>query len=301
MATYSPGIHDHRKRVVPPPKVLLLILPAVILLCAFLVVPMLGLLRSSFYPGSSPFVQSGVSVEQYVRLISDTFYLNVLVDTIVIALIVALVSLIIGFPVGYSLARLPPHQRRWRMILVVLPLTLSLVVVVFGWLVILGRQGLVNSVLLGLGLVDSPQRFLFNRTAVLIVLIHQFLPFMILSIMSVVTQIAPELERASANLRANRLKTFRRIIIPLAMPGILTGFSLVFVLAVSAFITPRIIGGARIQMYGNLIYEQILVTLNWPFGSAMSFILIATTLIVMMSFNALIAGTLFRKGRNHAR
>src|SRR5690606_6868622 len=101
-------------------------------------------------------------------------------------------------------------------------------------------------------------RLLFNRVAVLLVLVQQFLPFMILSVMSVVTQINPVLEQAAANLRADRYTTFRKVVLPLSMPGILSGLTLVFILSVSAFITPRLIGGARIQMVGSLIYEQVL-------------------------------------------
>lgn len=210
-------------------------------------------------------------------------------------------SLVIGFPVGYSLGRLRPDERRWRLIIVILPLTLSLVVVVFGWLVILGGNGVVNFTLVGLGLIDSPQRLLFNRVAVLVVLVQQFLPFMILSVMSVVVQIDPVLEQAAANLRANRFRTFRKVVLPLAMPGILVGVTLVFILTVSAFITPRLIGGARVQMIGSLSFEQVLVILNWPFGAAMSFILLVITLALIVTVNTLLAVRFMGRGAARAR
>jgi len=220
-------------------RLLLLLLPVAAFLFAFLVLPMLGLLRTSFLPGERSFGATGFSFEQYVKFLGDGYYLGVLAETIGFGVAAAFVSLVLGFPVGYSLARLPPSKRRWRLIIVILPLTLSLVVVVFGWLVLLGRNGLVNSVLVGLGVFETPQRLLFNRVAVLVVLVQQFLPFMILSVMSVVTQISPALEQAAANLHANRFTTFRRVIVPLAMPGILSGMTLVFILSASAFITPR--------------------------------------------------------------
>jgi putative spermidine/putrescine transport system permease protein len=279
----------------------LLVAPALLILVLFLIVPMLGLFRASFYPGTRSFGASGFSLDQYAKFASDSFYLSVLLETLAYGAIVALGSLIVGFPVGYSLARLVPNKRRWRMILVILPLTLSLVVVVFGWLVILGRSGLVNAILVGFGLVDSPQRLLFNRTAVLIVLMQQFLPFMILSVMSVVTQIDPVLEEASANLRANRFTTFRRVVVPLAMPGIIAGLTLVFILSVSAFITPRLVGGSRVQMIGSLIFEQVMVILNWPFGAAMSFLLLLVTLAVTVGVNAFVARRFFDRGEAHAR
>ena len=147
--------------------------------------------------------------------------------------------------------------------------------------------------MMSFNLVERPQRLLFNRAAVLVVLIQQFLPFMILSVMSVVTQIDPALEQASANLRANRFTTFRRVIIPLA---------LVFILSASAFITPRMVGGARVQMLGSLIYEQVTSLLNWPLGSAMSFILLVLTLLLTMGVNMALAVRLTStRAEQHAR
>ncbi len=201
--------------------VALLLAPMVLLLIGFLVIPVLGLFRSSFLPGNHLLDGSGFSLTQYVRFFSDSYYSSVLLETFNDGLIVSLICMGVGFPTGYSLARLPAFARRWRTIIVIMPLTLSLVVIVFGWLVILGRNGLVNSLFVSLGVFSSPKNLLFSRPAVLIVLVQQFLPFMILSVMSVITQIDPVLEQAAANLRANRFATFRKIIIPLAIPGIL--------------------------------------------------------------------------------
>lgn len=277
-------------------RLLFLLLPLVLFLMFFLVLPMLGLLRTSFLPGERAFGATGFSLEQYVKFLGDGYYIGVLAETIGFGVASALVSLALGFPVGYSLARLPPSKRRWRLIVVILPLTLSLVVVVFGWLVVLGRNGVVNSVLVGLGVFESPQRLLFNRGAVLVVLVQQFLPFMILSVMSVVTQISPALEQAAANLHANRFTTFRRVILPLAMPGILSGLTLVFILSAAAFITPRLIGGSKVQMVGSLIFEQVTAILNWPFGSAMAFVLLVLTLAVTIGGNAALARMFISKG-----
>ncbi|WP_092303397.1 ABC transporter permease [Bradyrhizobium sp. Ghvi] len=272
----------------------------IILLTGFLVVPVLGLLRSSFLSGNHLLEGSGFSLEQYFHFFSDSYYTSVLVETFFDGLVVSLICVVIGFPTGYSLARLPPLARRWRMIIVIMPLTLSLVVVVFGWLIILGRNGLLNSLFVSLGIFASPKILLFSRPAVLIVLVQQFLPFMILSVMSVVTQIDPVLEQAAANLRANRFATFRKVIIPLAVPGILVGFNLVFVLSVSAFITPRLIGGSRVAMLGSLIYERIMAELNWPSGAAMAFVLFVSGLGFTAALNALAASRFIVRGRRHA-
>ncbi|MGY4335068.1 putative spermidine/putrescine transport system permease protein [Bradyrhizobium sp. LB7.2] len=286
------------RRVLTPA---LLLAPMILLLVIFLIVPTLGLLRASFLSGSHLLDGSGFSLQQYVRFFSDSYYSSVLFETFVDGIIVSLICLGIGFPTGYSLARLPSLARRWRTIIVIMPLTLSLVVIVFGWLIILGRNGVVNSILLGSGLSSSPKQLLFSRPAVLTVLVQQFLPFMILSVMSVVTQIDPVLEHAAANLRANRFATFRKIIIPLAVPGILAGFNLVFVLSISAFITPRLIGGNRVAMLGSLIYERIMAELNWPSGAAMAFILLVSGLGVTAALNALAASRVLVKGARHAR
>ena len=263
--------------------------------------------NKSDYDAARAFGSKILSVRQIRRLGTDAtleeipvFPRSVLAETIGFGLASAFVSLLIGFPVGYSLARLPPEKRRSRLIAVILPLTLSLVVVVFGWLVVLGRNGLLNSLLIGFGLIDRPHQLLFNRTAVLVVLVQQFLPFMILSVMSVVAQINPVLEQAAANLRANRFTTFRRVVLPLAMPGILSGLTLVFILTASAFITPRLIGGPRIQMIGSLIYQQVMTILNWPFAAAMAFILLIITLAVTWVANATLAVRLDSEKSGHA-
>ena len=169
----------------------------------------------SFLPGETAFGGRGWSLTQYGKIFGDPFYLRVLIETLGYGVAVALATVLLGFPVAHSLARMPARARRWRLALIILPLTLSLVVNVFAWLVILGGSGLVNELLLVTGLVDAPLRLLFNRGAVLVVLVHTFLPFQILSIMSVIAQIDPRLEEAAANLRANRWTTFRRVLLPM--------------------------------------------------------------------------------------
>lgn len=261
--------------------------PAVLFLVFFMAIPLISLGRVSLFDTDRSFGGAGWTLRHYARFVGDWYYLAVLGETVLYGVVVAAGCLIAGFPLGYSLARMSAAARRWRIPLVILPLTLSLVVNVFGWLIVLGRSGLVNKALLGLGLIEAPVQFLFSTGAVLLVLAQTFLPFQVLSIMSVVTQIDPALEQASANLRAGRWRTMWRVVFPLAMPGMLAGASLVFILSVSAFITPRLIGGTRVQMLGSLIYEQTLVTLNWPFGAAMSLLLLAIVFALIVVANRL--------------
>ncbi|MET4121842.1 ABC-type spermidine/putrescine transport system permease subunit I [Bradyrhizobium sp. JR1.5] len=157
---------------------LFLLAPALLMLVVFLLIPAVLVLRISLYPGTTSIGAEGYSLAQYAKFFGNSLYLSVLGETVAYALIVCLGCLVLGFPVGYSLARHPPPKRRLLMLMVIVPLTLSLVVVIFGWLVLLGRQGVVNDILVGLRIVPRPQQLLFNRTAVVIVLIQQFLPFL---------------------------------------------------------------------------------------------------------------------------
>lgn len=261
-----------------------LLAPAVAAVVLILSVPVLWLVRISLYPQDQSYDLSGWSVVHYVKALTDSLYLESLARTTFYSLVVTLSTAIIGFPLGYAAAR--GRLRRWKIFFIVLPLTLSLVVNIFGWIMILGQNGLLNSALLSLHLLDQPRQFLFGVGTVILVLGHTYLPFQILSIMSVVAQIDPTLEEASASLRGNRWVTFRRVIIPLARPGIVTGSTIVFILTISAFIIPQLIGGASVQMYAVLVFQQMMTVLNWPFGAALSLILLALALGFAALFRA---------------
>ena len=268
----------------------LLLIPALLVVLVVLGLPVAMLLRMSLVPTEGPIYSGGWSGRHYEAFFGDPFFSGVLLETVAYGLVVAVGTAIVGFPLAYSLARGSERTRRLRFIILILPLSLSLVVNVFGWMVILGRAGLVNSVLVWAGIIDRPVQLLFDRPAVLVVLAHSFLPFQVLSIMSVIVQIDPVLEQAAASLRASRLATFRRVILPLAWPGILAGSTIVFMLTISAFVTPRFIGGTRVPMLGSLILEQVLSVLNWPFAAAMSMLLLTIALVV-----AALAGRIGRR------
>jgi putative spermidine/putrescine transport system permease protein len=252
-------------------------------------VPIVWLVRISAYPQNLAYGLSGWSAVHYIKALTDSLYLGSLARTTLYSVIVTVGTAIIGFPLGYAAAR--GRVRRWKMFFIVLPLALSLVVNIFGWIMILGQNGLLNSVLIGVHVLDQPKQFLFGIGTVLLVLGHTYLPFQILSIMSVVTQIDPMLEEASASLRGNRWTTFRRVIIPLARPGIAAGSTIVFILTISSFIIPELIGGASVQMYAVLIFQQMMTVLNWPFGAALSLILLAVALGFARLFQAAARGS----------
>jgi putative spermidine/putrescine transport system permease protein len=155
------------------------------------------------------------------------------------------------------------------------PLLVSVVVRSFGWLVILGPNGLINSTLTGLGVVDEPLRLLYTETAIVLGLTHVFLSFMVLSIAAALDRIDPALIRAAQNLGASPRQAFRRIVLPLSLPGVAAGCLIVFTLSTSAFITPALLGGPRVKVMSFLAYQQSLLLTDWPYGSAIAFILLA--------------------------
>jgi putative spermidine/putrescine transport system permease protein len=187
-----------------------------------------------------------------------------------------------GFPVAYFLAR---TRSRWRGVLifvVVSPLLISVVIRNLGWLPVLGSSGVVNWVLLNLHIVSEPVRMISNYTGVVIGLVHALSPFMILSLMTVIQRIEPEIEEASINLGASPFETFWRIVVPLSRPGVLAGYLLVFTVVLSAFTTPGMMGGNRVLVMSTYIGQQIRTVLNYPFAAMAAVILMLVTTITTL-------------------
>lgn len=271
----APGRRPRRTAV-------LLLLPIAVVLAAFFITPVTILARYSFFiarPGGE-MIPAWV-LDNYVRFLGDTFHLGVLWNTVRLGLWVAGVCLALGFPLAYTLARTPSRRRRSLGITVLLiPLMTSVVVRSYGWMILLASSGPINKLLLGLGLIDRPIQLLFKPQGVIIALVEVLLPFMVLSIMPVIQGIDPHLEEASQSLGAGPFATFRRVVLPLSLPGIAAGSILVFVLTISAFATPRLIGGATTQVMSIFIYDQALSVFNWPFGAAVSMLLLAVVLFL---------------------
>jgi putative spermidine/putrescine transport system permease protein len=223
-------------------------------------------------------ITGGITLGHYARLVSDLYYLEIIGRTLALGAAVTLATLVIGYPVAYFLARTRSRWRNWLTILVVFPLLLNLVVRTFGWIALLAQNGLVNQALLGLGLVDAPVKLLFNFAGLLIGLTHIFLPFMVLVLVGAIQNIPRDVEDAARVLGASWLGAFLRVTLPLSAPGVLSGSILVFVLTISALVTPRLLGGPTYQVMSTLIYDEFLQRLNWPAGSAEALLL---TLIVL--------------------
>ncbi len=259
-----------------------LLAPALVLLAVAFVVPVAMLVPTSVRP-YVPLVgiTSGFTARHYVKLLTDSYYLEIIGRTLALGLTVTCSTLIIGYPLAFFLARTSSRWRNWLTILVVFPLMLNLVVRTFGWIALLAQNGLVNQALQALGLVESPVKLIFNFAGLLIGLTHIFLPFMVLVLIGAIQNIPRDVEDAARVLGASWGSAFIRVTLPLSAPGILSGSILVFVLTISALVTPRLLGGPTYQVMSTLIYDEFLSRLNWPAGSAQSLLLTVMVLALV--------------------
>ena len=185
------------------------------------------------------------------------------------------ICFVLGFPLAYTIARSPARWQPLLLLLVMLPFWTNFLVRTYAWMIVLRQDGLVNGLLLALGIVDAPLEFLYTPTAVVIGLVYGYLPFMVLPLYVAVERLDPLLVEAAWDLYASRWAIFARVVVPLTMPGIVGGCVLVFIPSIGSFITPDLLGGARSMMIGNLIQHEYLVVRDWPLGSAVSFVLMA--------------------------
>ncbi len=280
-----------RLRRPSPARGLGLLAPALAVLGVAFLLPIGLMVPTSFRP-YRPLVGigRGLTATHYAKLLTDLFYLEIIGRTLALGVTVAFLTLLIGYPVAFFLARSRWRRRHWLTILVVFPLLLNLVVRTFGWIALLADNGLINQALMGLGLVEAPVRLLFNFAGLLIGLTHIFLPFMVLVLVGVIQHIPRDVEDAARVLGAGWAGTFLWVTLPLSVPGILSGSILVFVLTISALVTPRLLGGPTYQVMSTLIYDEFLQRLNWPAGSAMALLLTAVTLGLI-----LVSGLLARR------
>jgi putative spermidine/putrescine transport system permease protein len=266
-------------------KPFLLIAPAVLLLGLFLVLPYVNIGIMSFRnPGNGSPYAPGFTTGNYLRLFSDSFYLEQIANTLMIGAITTFACLILGFPVAWQLARTQMRFRGLAYGLVLSPLLVGIVIRSYGWTILLGNNGMINRALIDMGLIDRPLALMYNSLGIVIALVHVFLPFMILPLMSALQGIDPSIEAAARSLGAGRITAFRRIVLPLAMPGIQAGCILVFVLSLSAYVTPSLIGGLRVKTMAVSVVDALIDTFQWPFGSAMALMLSLTGAAVVLIF-----------------
>jgi putative spermidine/putrescine transport system permease protein len=219
-------------------------------------------------------ITTSVSAQSYTKFLTDGYYWSMAWDTLVLGVVVTAATVLVSYPIALFLMRTTSRFRGVLVALAIAPLLTSSVVRTYGWIVLLGDQGVVNSGLQGVGLLNGPLQLVNNKLGVYIALVEILMPYMILALLAGFGRYSPELEQAAASLGASRWKVFWRVVWPLSMPGVLTGALLVFVLAISSFVTPRLVGGGRVFLVATEIYDQAMLTLDWPFAAAISFILL---------------------------
>lgn len=235
-------------------------------------------------------------LNQYANFLGDRFSLGVLGSTLLLGVKVTALCLVFGYPVAWLHARSGPLGRGVIMLIVLLPLLTSVVVRTFAWIVILGRQGIVNSALLSMGVIDTPLRLLYTDVGVVTALAQVQMPLMVLPLSTALGRIDPNLSDASSALGAGAWRTFVKVTLPLSLPGIIAGCMLTYAAAITAFITQSLIGGGQMVFMPMYIYQQASTLQNWPFAAAISIIFLVAVLAVVTLFN-----TLGRLSRGYAQ
>ncbi|WP_414474085.1 ABC transporter permease [Microvirga sp. M2] len=252
-----------------------LLTPIGLLYLAFLIAPIGYFLSVSLLKYSpEQLYLPQVTTENYERLLLDGYYRQIIYDTFRISAIVTAVTAVLGYALAYFLSRMTSAWRGLLMFLVIAPLMTGVIVRTYGWIVLLGNDGLVNQILLRLGIVDQPVGLLNTEPTVIVALIHIMLPYMVFPIFSSLASQDPHLVPAASTLGARSMRAFFEITLPLSRSGIVMGAALVFTLTAGSIVTPELLGGRNVTMMGQTIYQLILSTFNWPLGAAVAAILV---------------------------
>ena len=254
-------------------QAILLALPASLALLFFFILPMVYILIRTL-------TENGTA--DFTEFFTDPFYLDILWTTIRVSLVSTAVSLLLGYPTAYYMARTTSRLKQAMVIVILFPFLVSAVVRSYGWMVILGTNGLLNQLLLGLGLISEPLKLLNTEAAVIIGMIHLLIPYMILSLVGVLQSIDPNVEYAAYSLGASPMTTFRKVVFPLSTPGIISGCVLVFTMSMTSYVTPKLLGGSKLRMMATMVVQEINVNFDWGAASAISYILLAVILAVQV-------------------
>jgi len=253
-----------------------LLAPAALAVSLVLLLPLVLMFRYSlnrFEPGR--FMVEALTLENYAKLVSDAYYLGVLRSTVLMALAVTAACLALGFPLALAIARSSPRVKAVLIVLVVVPLFVGNAVRAAGWMVAFGQKGVINALLEAVGV--APATIMYTPWAVLVGIVSVNLPFVTLTVESVIEGIDAALGEAAASLGATPFAAWRLVTLPLAVPGLLAAGALSFILTMNAYATPLLLGGPRFQMIGPTLAREILNQANWPFGASLAFVLIAFT------------------------
>jgi putative spermidine/putrescine transport system permease protein len=256
-------------------KVWLPVTPAFLLYAGILIVPLIMTAILSFQQSDpSGQVLSTLTLQNWHEIVSDEYYFEIFVRTFKIALLVTGLAVALGAPEAYILSRMRAPWRSLLLLLVLTPLLISVIARTLGWALLFGPMGPLSNLPVWLGLSQQPIQFLFSETGIIVALAHVLTPFMVLSVWTSLQGLDPYVEHASTSLGVSRLTTFRRVVLPQALPGVLAGAVIVFALAASAFATPAIIGGRRLKVASLLVYDEFIHQMNWPLGAGLSILLL---------------------------
>jgi putative spermidine/putrescine transport system permease protein len=264
--------------------------PALLLFAVMLAVPLIltTILSFNVYNADSGPVAGTFTIEHYVHIVTDSYYYEIFWRTLWISALVTLICIAIGAPEAYILSKMRAPWRSIFLLIILAPLLISVVVRAFGWSMLLGPEGLINTVFKAVGI--GSVKLLYNETAIVIALVHVMLPFMVIPVWTSLQKLDPSVESASLSLGASHATTLRRVVFPQVLPGILSGSLIVFGLAASSFAIPGLLGGRRVKMVATLIYDEYLHELNWPLGAAIAFVLLAANLVIMLGWNRMVEG-----------
>jgi putative spermidine/putrescine transport system permease protein len=259
-------------------------MPLFLFFLFFFIVPLLILVWMSFHADRT---SAEIGLSQYARFLTDSFSLSVLASTLWIGVESTLLCLVLGFPLAWAYTRSPAWARSALILVVLMPLLTSVVVRTFAWIVILGRQGIVNETLISLGLIDTPLRLLYTEGGLVVALAQVLLPLMVLPLITALSRIDANLLDASFALGSGHWRTFFKVTVPLSLPGVAAGCLLTYAAAVTAFITQSLVGGGQKLFMPMYIYQQATSLQDWPFAAAISMIFLGAVLAVVGVFNRL--------------
>jgi len=268
----------------------LLVMPALVLFAAIVIVPLVMTVVLTFHDwGQYKGIDPVFILKNWREVLDDSYYYEVFGRTFKIAASVTVLAAVFGAPEAYILNRMKSPWRGFFLLVTLGPLLISVVARTLGWALLFGgNSGLVNKGLMSIGLISAPIPFMFTETGMVVALAHVLMPYMVLAVWAALQRLDPQIENAAVALGAGPFTVMRRIVLPQAMPGILSGAIIVFSLAASAFATPAIIGGRRLKVASTLAYDEFLNTLNWPLGATVAVILLVVLATVVIVANRLV-------------
>lgn len=258
-----------------------LAVPYIVWAALMLVLPMLLIAMYSFTEQGNSIVSFKITLDHYAKFFTDQDFLIILWRSIWIAVKTTVICLLLGYPIAFYIARSSEKMQNLLVLCITIPMWINMLVRTYAWIGLLSEGGLISRILGFLGLGD--QTLLYTQGAVLLGMVYNFLPFMVLQIQTSLCKMDSSLLEASADLGANRVQTFRRVTLPLSLPGVINGITLVFLPAVSSFFIPKLLGGGQYFLIGNLIENQFITVGEWNFGSAISMIMAVIMMVMMMA------------------